>query len=642
MSAYKVNGSRGPMKLVKSENLIGLKPLAGARGMAPRGLDEPRRVIPGLGGFDLMALQDTSRSANSVLDAARADGSNALGTHVFHIEGSDKPLIPNGSIIILFKPGVSELEQMLIVKNLALEVSERIDNRQVITKVTSGSPNPVKVAEQLSILEDVLWAEPDLDAVPDHYFDIPSPMNQGQMWHLQNNGSVPDAPEWKLLKGADSRVVAAWKRLGNTGSSKINIAILDVGFDLDHPDLRDRIIAPFDFWNQSPEMYTGDVQYTHGTPCASVALAPAFGGSGKLCGAAPNARFMPLSGTSYSLEGTRQMFDYAIEHGADIISCSWGTADPNFAPNNLKQAAISKAAIQGRGGKGCIVLYAAGNEGLDYINYYAQNPDVIAVGACTSQDAHADYSNMGPELTVVAPSNGWWPILAARASWDEGTDSEQGAFKWYMDGRNRGDQFQHFGGTSSATPLVAGICALILSANPNLTAAQVKQILKSTATKIGGPSEYDSRGFSKRFGYGRVDADKAVAEAIRLKNGGATTTTTTPTNTTPTTNTPTMPTSSTENNASGLFKFGVERAASSGFGVQIGNFASYGNVLVQVERMQIKFKRPVFVHINEYQGKTVYRVIVGNFAKAADAQSLMQIMKQNGVSGFIQDLSKLA
>ncbi|MBK6901386.1 MAG: S8 family serine peptidase [Saprospirales bacterium] len=87
-----------------------------------------------------------------------------------------------------------------------------------------------------------------------------------------------------------------------------------------------------------------------------------------------------------------------------------------------------------------------------------------------------------------------------------------------------GDRYMHFGGTSGATPIVAGICALMLSVNPDLTSREVKQILKDTADKVGSPSEYVN-GHSLRFGYGRVNADRAVAEAIRRKSQGSGTST---------------------------------------------------------------------------------------------------------------------
>ena len=249
---------------------------------------------------------------------------------------------------------------------------------------------------------------------------------------------------------------------------------------------------------------------------------------------------------------------------------------------------------------------------------------MIAVGASTSQDTYASYSNRGRELSVVAPSNGDWPILAARASWDQGISWESGVYKFYRDGRDRGPLYKHFGGTSSSTPLVAGICALILTANPDLTAREVKQILQSTADKIGAPSEYVG-GHSPKYGYGRINADRAVAEALRRQEQQP------------------EPAEVEENVTSGqgLFRFSVERQPSRGWGVQAGVFKEYGNVLIQAEKLQGQFKQPVIVNINELGGQTVYKVILGAFDSVSEAKALHKKVKDAGISSFPTDLSKL-
>jgi subtilisin family serine protease len=121
------------------------------------------------------------------------------------------------------------------------------------------------------------------------------------------------------------------------------------------------------------------------------------------------------------------------------------------------------------------------------------------------------------QLWVVAPSDGGdeavytCDVSAAGRGFNGG---KQGA-----GGRN-GLCTNDFGGTSSATPLVAGLCALLLSVDPTLTLAQVRSVLKSTARKIGPASAYDPNGHSTRYGWGRVDAAAAVAavaEAARAK-----------------------------------------------------------------------------------------------------------------------------
>lgn len=618
MSKLTINNGKGEITLKKSQTLVGLK----TKDDKEKAFVD-KHIHKNLGGFEVVTLKQGDSNLDEALDEVRSKEDVEVGTHVYFTEGSERPLVPTGEIYITFEEGVGEEEQRVVLEEYALELVERRDENVIIVKVTPNSPNPIKVANFLQGISLIKIAEPDLDTMLDEYaFVAPNDDLVNHEWHLQNNGFVADV-DYRLHKGADAKIVDAWQRLGNTGSNKITIAVIDNGFDLSHPDLKGKITKPFDLWNQSSNILQGDTRFTHGTPCASVALA-ASNGQG-MVGAAPQAQFMPISGTSFSARSTEQMFDYCIDNGADIISCSWGTTDSNFRLNRIKEEAIARAARKGRNGKGCVILFAVGNDDLDFVNFYAAHPDVIAVAASTSQDSYASYSNRGREVSVCAPSNGDWPILAARAWWDEGLNWESGNFKYWRDGRSRGKHYKHFGGTSSSTPLVAGICALILSANPDLTAREVKDILQKTTDKIGSPNEY-SNGHSIKYGYGRVNAGRAVAEALRLKETVA----------------PPKEVENTVSNGQGLFEFDVKKQAPVGYGVQIGAFYEYGNVLIQVEKLQRQFGQKIIVSINELKGKTVYKVVVGAFDSRSQAQSLQKRMKDAGQGGFLRNLKDLA
>lgn len=622
MAKLTINSGKGKLTLEKSKNLVGLKTVKSVETEEQKYVD--RQFHKNIGGFNVVELTPDEKPLDVKLDEVRQKDEVEVGTHVYYAEGSDRPLVPTGEIYIIFQDGVSDEEQQIALDEYHLELVERRSGEIIIAKVTARSMNPIKVANQLEKFSLIRSAEPDLDTFVDEYdFDLPNDTLLDHQWHLRNKGFVVDA-NWRLKKGADAKVIDAWNRLGDMGSDDVVVAVIDNGFDLTHPDLKDKVYRPFDLWTGSSRVSSGDPTYTHGTPCASVALA-AINNTG-IVGAAPRAKFMPVSGTSYSLRATEQMFDYCITNGADIISCSWGTTDANFSLSPLKEEAIAKAVRNGRGGKGCIVLYAVGNDDFDYVSFYAAHPDVIAVAACTSKDVHASYSNRGREVSICAPSNGDWPITAARAWWDAGLSWETGNYKYWRDGRSRGNKYKHFGGTSSSTPLVAGICALMLSANPDLTAKQVKDILQKTADKIGSPSEYNN-GHSVKYGYGRVNADKAVAEAIRLKDGRA------------------NPPKEVENSIGsgrGLFKFSVKKQAAKGWGVQIGAFAEYGNVLIQTERLERMFGEDVIVSINELNGKTVYKMVVGAFNNRDKAVRLMRRMEdEQGIRGFPRNLADL-
>ncbi len=193
---------------------------------------------------------------------------------------------------------------------------------------------------------------------------------------------------------------------------------------------------------------------------------------------------------------------YAAQR-ADILSGSWsGATSPDIG------RALVDAGRIGRGGLGAAVFCAAGNEDGDPVGYPASDPNAIAVGASTDRRTLASYSNVGPELDIVAPSSGGLQdifttdVSYAGRGFNVGRADRGGA-----DGLHTND----FGGTSSATPLAAGIGALVLSVNPKLDREALAEILRMTADKIG--TGYDAEGHSPRFGYGRVNAARAVAAA---------------------------------------------------------------------------------------------------------------------------------
>lgn len=627
MSKYKIKSGKGELVLRKSQSLVGLKT------SSKRNIEKAdyvkKTLLPNLGGFKVVSLDKNNETIDDKLDEVRNNREVEVGTHVYYAEGSNKPMVATGEIIITFQPGVDVEEQLLVLDEFKLELAERRSTDLIIARVTKDSSNPIKVASLLQQVSLVKMAEPDLDMLLEEY-DLVFPKDHyvSEEWHLKNDGFIEIAGH-RTVAGADAKVIDAWNRIGNLGSSSIVVAIIDNGFDISHPDLKNKVYRPFDLWTQSDRLTQGDVSFTHGTPCASLAVA-ASDGSG-MVGVAPNAKFMPVSGTSYSTSATEKMFDYCVQNGADVISCSWGTTNQGYQLNSLKEQAISKAAKEGRKGKGCVILFAAGNEGFDFVNFYGAHPDVICVAASDSKDRYANYSNQGMEVSVCAPSNGDWPLVAARASWDPGTTVRgDGVWRYWADGIDRPGPYKHFGGTSGATPIVAGICALMLSVNPDLTAREVKSILQSTADKIGSPSEY-TNGHSRKYGYGRVNADKAVAEAMRRRDG--------------TSGTVTPPPTQVETNVSkgeGLFRFSVERQQPSGYGVQMGVFAEYGNVLIAAEKLQKQFAETIVVNINELNGKTVYKVIVGAFPNKNDATKLQKEMKAAGVDGFIKDLKSFA
>ena len=656
MSHINIPSENGELSLRKSTKLVGLKKKTDGSKM--EAVDA--NVMPDLGGFEVVTLND-AEGVDQALDKVRQQDDVEVGTHIYFVEGDNRPVVATGILYVEMHEGVGTDERQVIFDAFALEIVEDREDGTVVARVTAKSPNPLKVSAALTKLSMVRKAYPDLDVPLDQYFTTPRDGLLPNQWHLNNTGRVSDVPNFPLKPGADAKVESAWRRLGNLGSSNVIVAVIDNGFDLNHPDLRGKSVAPLYISKNWAQLPTGRGVGNHATPCASVAVASA-NGSG-LVGAAPLARLMPLHGLTYSPFYTERMFSHCIRNGADVISCSWGTIDPRYRPGAEHARSIRKALSSGRNGKGSVVVFAAGNEGREYINYYASIPGVIAVGASTSNDTHARYSNRGQGLSVVAPSDGGWPIIAARASWDQGNPGMPANKRFYVDGVDRGPYYKHFGGTSSATPLVAGICALILSANPNLTSLQVKSILERTADKIGNRWDYNAQGYSTKYGYGRVNADRAVAEALRMRGGSQPSTPTppppapapptpppptpappAPTPPTPPPPAPTPPPAPAPAPVSGtnLFRFSVRGEAKSGFALQVSVNAEFANVLKEVESLERKYGYPVLVNITTVNGRTAFKILLGPFSTRTQAESAKRtVVSKGGREPWLRPLSTI-
>jgi subtilisin family serine protease len=168
---------------------------------------------------------------------------------------------------------------------------------------------------------------------------------------------------------------------------------------------------------------------------------------------------------------------------------------------------LADVARTGRNGRGAVVLGATGNESRAQVGYPASDVNCIGVGASTDADELAAYSNRGRQVWVVAPSSGGSKgIFATDVAVTGRGFNVGGAATGGVDGLFTND----FGGTSSATPLVAGLVALMLSVNPKLTPAQVRQHLAASARKIGPAASYNAQGHSVRYGHGCIDAHQAL------------------------------------------------------------------------------------------------------------------------------------
>lgn len=619
MNKFVVDLSKGSFQLKKSARLIGVKLNdESPKAKIPKFLQPKKIAYQWLGGFRIYKVGGGFKKIESFLNKLRKHKDVALATHVYHAIGDKKPIVPTGKVQVSFDSDATKKSKKELMKSLNLKLhKERRDDLWVVS-ITKDSPNPMKTAIALKKSEIVSFAVPFFDSPLDLYEEVDKPSNMLYLdqWYLNNTGGNKNDPKGKFVKGSDLNIPEAWKLLGNRGSSKIKVAVVDSGFDLSHPDYKDKIVAPFSLFlsNDYPLPEQGGSS-THGTECSGLAIANSK--SGGMIGVAPNSQFMPVEGTTYNPDSLERVLDHCIVNGADIISCSWGSVQPQYALNEEHMFVIENAAKRGRNGKGCIILFAVGNEDAEYINHYATHPNVIAVAGSTSADGHFRVSNRGREISVSAPA-GNFPLITTRAGWDTGNSilpGESEDFRYWWDGKSRGESglYKHFEGTSAACPLVAGVCALILSANPKLTAMEVKEILELTADKIGNKNDYEN-GFSLRFGYGRVNAARAVEEALRRKN---------------------------DPNSTGRIKSGktykvtskVEKI--SGYGIQVGLFMKYKNVLSYTDKIQQLFSEPVFMKEVKYFGGTAFRMVLGGFKTRSEARNFLDKVKAKGINGYV-------
>jgi subtilisin-like proprotein convertase family protein len=320
---------------------------------------------------------------------------------------------------------------------------------------------------------------------------IPTDPGLAQQWHLINTA----------MPVADVNVEGAWN-LGYTGQG-VTIGILEGGFQSSHEDLSANY--------NSTASQSGGSATSHGTACAGVAAAVGNNNKGGV-GAAFNAK------VSQQVFGTESQTATALGFRNDlnwIKSNSWGPTDGGFVASisGVELNAIQTAIASGRDGRGTIFTWAAGNGGsVDRVDYdgYASSRYVVSVGAIGDEDSQAYYNELGSAHLVVAPSDGNSRSIYTTDVMGSG-------------GYSSGNYTSDFGGTSSACPLGAGVVALMLEANPNLSWRDVQQVLIRSARRCDASDPLwvqNGAGYwvNYKYGFGAIDASAAVGLARTWRN----------------------------------------------------------------------------------------------------------------------------
>ncbi|MGH7391497.1 MAG: S8 family serine peptidase [Candidatus Rokuibacteriota bacterium] len=481
--------------------------------------------------------------ASAAAEAARsyvsAQPDLVLGPSVYEAAGSParEALIPVGEILVKFKAGVTEDARRRLIEKNNLEVRRtEYPEPGAVLLGTRSDQDPIEMANKLHESDLVEYASPnfarlmprvrpddessltvavaDAAAGPESVATTIGPptaevaMPEAPMPSAApvERAAPPTDPNYSSQWGL--RKIKAPEAFDiSMGNAPISIAVIDEGCDLTHEDLVYKLPG-YDAvtGSNNPSPLPGD---GHGTSCAGITAARANNARGG-AGVAPNCGVLPVR-IAYGAGGGWVTTDAkiadglrtAVLRGADVLSNSWGGGAPSTPVTN----ALVFAQTNGRGGRGCPIAAASGNDDVRGVIYPARlSPSIrglMAVGASnewdqrkskTSLDGETWWgSNYGPELDVVAPGVHIFT-----------TDIMGGA------GYGGGNYVSNFNGTSSATPHVAGLMALILSVDPDLRSWEVEDIIKLTADDLG-PSGRD-----EQFGFGRINCRRALEAASRI------------------------------------------------------------------------------------------------------------------------------
>jgi subtilisin family serine protease len=437
-----------------------------------------------------------NENTRSLLDS-RAPRSELPNTGSVFVDKEGSIKIGTGRLTIKFKPDVSKNEIDELLGKLNLKIIRQLKFADLSYEVeVQDMTDPLDLSIQLHSNKKIAYAEPILNEhIPQRH--IPTDPRYNDQWQWRKGISIEQT--WDISRGEG-----------------IKIALIDLGFDLSNPDIspavmktagyfKDNNIGDVDFVNDSAVLPKHD----HGTFCSGMALARSdnqeFG-----CGAANRASFIPIvmrgdinsqlalaRAVAYATDPTTEIPNANKDDGADIISVSLGPAGRRWTLTSVLEEAIIFATTKGRHGLGTPIFWAVDNTSDWPISTdeVCSHPDTIAIGRVNQNDEYLDYlggSAFGPELDLVAP----------------GAD----VYNIYFNHPSHGT----FGpgiGTSYAAPLAAGVGALVLSVNPKLNPTMLTEILHQTCDKVGGVT-YDANGHHIRYGYGRINALKAVNAAM--------------------------------------------------------------------------------------------------------------------------------
>jgi subtilisin-like proprotein convertase family protein len=463
-----------------------------------------------------------ARSENAVRSMS-ADGAVDQVAAVYR--RGDTRIVPTGRIVLAFRAATPEAARQRTLADHKLNAVEKSKHGEITAEINDPNADVFDVVERLSALQHVEFAEPDLVTIAPRRSYRALPPRGATLGLRSGNYFAAAAPMVFARPGPTAvgpdplmgqqyyleLIEAAAAADEAEPSLDITVAVLDEGVDTAHQDLTN-VRKSYD-GTDDDEFQEPKATDAHGTACAGIVGATAnnqLGVRGVAAGCSMQAvriAYSDNSGDNWITTNRwiARSIDWAWENGADVLSNSWGGGSPS---DDIIRA-FQRARTQGRGGKGSVIVIAAGNASSP-VDFPGNLDNVLTVSASnqddepktkTSSDGESWWgSNFGPEVDVAAPGVG---IVTTDISGDRG----------YNRTGNLEDYVLNFNGTSSACPQVAAVCALILSRNPSLTEAEVRTIVRETTDKVGSVLYDPATGHNPRMGQGRVNALRAVRRA---------------------------------------------------------------------------------------------------------------------------------
>jgi thermitase len=330
---------------------------------------------------------------------------------------------------------IKHLNSIYIFRSTVMETPEMIEYFNQRENIEYAEPNFILMQNEVNGPNDLLYQEK-------------------YQWNLPVIGTEQG---WNITRGKE----------------EIEIAIVDTGIDLNHPELKNRVVSGYNVIDENAEPNDDN---GHGTHVAGIIASETNNKEG-IAGMTWYSKIMPVKAMGAKGYGTT--FDiakgiiWAVDHGADVINMSLG----NYQPSKVLEEAVRYAFE-----KNVVMVSAAGNDSSNQPTYPSAYPEVLSVAAVDYNGNRANFSNYGDYIDIAAP----------------GVNIPSTYFN---------EQYAALSGTSMAAPHVAGLAALIKSANPDLKSSQIMNIIKKSAIDLG-EQEKDND-----YGNGLIDVNSALQEA---------------------------------------------------------------------------------------------------------------------------------